>query len=82
MTDSFNRIYSKPDDSFYFGLKPSGELEKFLKAIHPPTRGALDLECGGSRNSLMYNTPPQHPPSLKQQLEQTHTSNDQRQPIK
>ncbi len=67
MTDSFNRIYSKPDDPFYFGLKPSGELEKFLNAIHPPAGEALDLECGGSRNSLMYNTPPQHLSSLMQQ---------------
>ncbi len=73
MIDSFNRIYSKLDDPFYFGRKPSGELEKFLNAIHPPIGEALDLECGGSRNSLTYNTPPQHPPSLLQQPEHTHT---------
>jgi hypothetical protein len=36
MADSFNRIYDKPDDPFYYGLKPSEEFEKFLNDTHPP----------------------------------------------
>ena len=43
MTDSFNRVYGKPHDPFYYGLKPSKELEKFLNERHPPTGEALDL---------------------------------------
>ncbi len=27
MTDSFNRVYGKPDEPFYYGLKPSEEHE-------------------------------------------------------
>ncbi len=33
MTDSFNLVYGKPDDPFYYGLKPSRELEIFLNKI-------------------------------------------------
>ena len=40
MTDSFNRIYGKPDDAFYYRLKPSEEVEEFLNDTHPPTREA------------------------------------------
>ena len=53
MTDSFNRIYGKPDDPFYYGLKPTKELETFLKETHTPTGEALDLGCGEGRNSLL-----------------------------
>jgi len=53
MTDSFNRVYGKPDDPFYYGLKPSKELEIFLNETHPPTGEALDLGCGEGRNSLL-----------------------------
>src|SRR5436309_13996826 len=53
MADSFNRVYGKPDDPFYYGLKPSGELETFLNETHPPTGEALDLGCGEGRNSLL-----------------------------
>ena len=53
MTDSFNRVYGKPDDPFYYGLKPSEELEKFLHETHPPTGKALDLGSGEGRNSLL-----------------------------
>ena len=53
MTDSFNRVYGKPDDPFYYGLKPSKELETFLNKSHPPTGEALDLGCGEGRNSLL-----------------------------
>jgi tellurite methyltransferase len=53
MTDSFDRVYGKPDDPFYYGLKPSGELEKFLKDTHPSVGQALDLGCGEGRNSLL-----------------------------
>lgn len=52
MADSFNRVYSKPDD-FYYGLKPTEELEAFLKSDHPPAGTALDLGCGEGRNSLL-----------------------------
>src|SRR3989442_14575665 len=53
MTDSFNRVYGQPDDPFYYGLKPSKELELFLNETHPPTGEALDLGCGEGRNSLL-----------------------------
>jgi len=53
MTDSFNRVYGKPDDPFYYGLKPSEELETFLHETHPPTGEALDLGSGEGRNSLL-----------------------------
>ena len=53
MTDSFNRVYGKPDDPFYYGLKPSEELEKFLHETHPPAGEALDLGSGEGRNSLL-----------------------------
>jgi tellurite methyltransferase len=53
MTDSFNRVYGKPDDPFYYGLKPSEELETFLHETHPPAGGALDLGSGEGRNSLL-----------------------------
>src|SRR3989440_12418742 len=53
MTDSFNRIYGKPDDPFYYGLKPTKELEIFLNETHTPTGEALDLGCGEGRNSLL-----------------------------
>src|SRR5438105_11968739 len=53
MTDSFNRVYGKPDDPFYYGLKPSKELEIFLNKTHLPIGEALDLDCGEGRNSLL-----------------------------
>lgn len=53
MTDSFNRIYGKPDDPFYYGLEPTKELEIFLNETHPPSGEALDLGCGEGRNSLL-----------------------------
>jgi cyclopropane fatty-acyl-phospholipid synthase-like methyltransferase len=53
MTDSFDRVYGKPDDPFYYGLNPSKELEVFLNEAHPPTGEALDLGCGEGRNSLL-----------------------------
>src|SRR5438034_354827 len=53
MTDSFNRVYGKPDDPFYYGLHPSKELEIFLNETHPPIGEALDLGCGEGRNSLL-----------------------------
>jgi hypothetical protein len=53
MTVSFNRVYGEPDDPFYYGLKPSAELEFFLKETHPPRGKALDLGCGKGRNSLL-----------------------------
>ncbi len=54
MTDSFNRVYGQPDDPFYYGLKPSEELEKFLHETHPPTGEALDVGSGEGRNSLPF----------------------------
>src|SRR2546421_858056 len=53
MADSFNHVYGKPDDPFYYGLKPSAELETFLHETHPPVGEALDLGCGEGRNSLL-----------------------------
>src|SRR5437764_11691429 len=53
MADSFNRVYGKPDDPFYYGLKPSEELEQFLHESHPPIGEALDLGSGEGRNSLL-----------------------------
>src|SRR5438270_3938529 len=53
MTDSFNRVYGKPDDPFYYGLKPSEALETFLHETHPPAGKALDLGSGEGRNSLL-----------------------------
>jgi tellurite methyltransferase len=53
MPDSFNRVYGKPDDPFYYGLKPSAELELFLKETPPPGGEALDLGCGEGRNSVL-----------------------------
>src|SRR6266566_6396534 len=53
IADSFNRVYGKPDDPFYYGLHPSKELEIFLNETHPPVGEALDLGCGEGRNSLL-----------------------------
>src|SRR6266571_5285550 len=53
MTDSFNHVYGKHDDPFYYGLKPSTKLEQFLNDSHPPAGEALDLGCGEGRNSLL-----------------------------
>lgn len=53
MTDSFNRVYGEPDTPFYYGLKPSQELEQFLNDTRPPAGEALDLGCGEGRNSLL-----------------------------
>lgn len=53
MADSFNRVYGKADDPFYYGLKPSKELETFLNETRPPAGEALDLGCGEGRNSLL-----------------------------
>ena len=53
MTDSFNHVYGKHDDPFYYGLRPSTKLEQFLNDTHPPTGEALDLGCGEGRNSLL-----------------------------
>ena len=53
MADSFNRVYGTPDAPFYYGLKPSEELEKFLHDTHPLAGEALDLGCGEGRNSLL-----------------------------
>jgi len=53
VTDSFNRVYGEPDDPFYYGLKPSEELELFLNETHPLMGEALDLGCGEGRNSLL-----------------------------
>src|SRR5436305_12845369 len=53
MPDSFNHVYGKPDDPFYYGLKPSEELELFLNETHSPGGEALDLGCGEGRNSLL-----------------------------
>jgi hypothetical protein len=44
VTDSFNRVYGEPDDPFYYGLKPSEELELFLNETHPSMGEALDLD--------------------------------------
>ena len=54
MTDSFNRVCGKPDDPFYYGLKPSQELEIFLNETLPSAGEALDLGCGEGRNSLLF----------------------------
>ncbi len=53
MADSFTRVYGKPDDPFYYGLKPSEELELFLNETHPLIGEALDLGCGEGRNTLL-----------------------------
>lgn len=53
MRDSFDRVYGKPDDPFYYGLKPSEKLEAFLNDTHPPAGEALDLGCGEGRNTLL-----------------------------
>jgi tellurite methyltransferase len=53
VTDTFNLVYGEPDDPFYYGLKPSEELELFLNETHPPMGEALDLGCGEGRNSLL-----------------------------
>ena len=53
MTKSFNDFYGQSDGPFYYGLKPSKELEVFLNETHPPTGEALDLGCGEGRNSLL-----------------------------
>ncbi len=53
MTDSFNRVYGELDTPFYYGLKPSQELEQFLNDTRPPAGEALDLGCGEGRNSLL-----------------------------
>jgi tellurite methyltransferase len=52
MADSFNRVYGTSDD-FYYGLKPTQELETFLTNNHPLAGEALDLGCGEGRNSLL-----------------------------
>ena len=53
MLDSFDRVYGKPDDPFYYGLKPSEKLEAFLNDTHPLAGEALDLGCGEGRNTLL-----------------------------
>src|SRR5437899_1254463 len=53
VTDSFNRVYGEPDDPFYYGLKPSEELQLFLNETHPTIGEALDPGCGEGRNSLL-----------------------------
>src|SRR5260370_17324614 len=53
MTDSFNYVYGKHDDPFYYGLRPSTKLEQFLNDTDAPTGEALDLGCGEGRNSLL-----------------------------
>lgn len=53
MHDSFDRVYGEPDDPFYYGLKPSEELELYLKETHPPGGEAIDLGCGEGRNSVL-----------------------------
>jgi tellurite methyltransferase len=53
MPDSFNRVYGTPDDPLYYGLKPSAELELFLKEMHLPGGEALDLGSGEGRNSVL-----------------------------
>ena len=51
--DSFNRVYGQPDTPFYYGLKPSRELQAFLDNTDPPGGEALDLGSGEGRNSLL-----------------------------
>jgi tellurite methyltransferase len=53
VTDSFNRVYGTPNDPFYYGLKPSEELEHFLNEAHSSGGEALDLGCGEGRNSVL-----------------------------
>jgi 2-polyprenyl-3-methyl-5-hydroxy-6-metoxy-1,4-benzoquinol methylase len=53
MRDSFDFVYGKPDDPFYYGLKPSEKLEAFLNDTHPPVGEALDRGCGEGRNTLL-----------------------------
>ena len=53
MVDSFDRVYGKADDPFYYGLKPSEKLEAFLNDTHPPAGVSLDLGCGEGRNTLL-----------------------------
>ena len=51
--NSFNDIYSKTEEKFYYGMEPTKELEAFLNENHPPQGEALDIGSGEGRNTLL-----------------------------
>lgn len=51
--NSFNDIYSKTEEKFYYGTEPTKELEAFLNENHPPQGEALDIGSGEGRNTLL-----------------------------
>jgi tellurite methyltransferase len=53
MNDTFNRVYGELDSPFYYGMKPSEELETFLEKKHPQGKETLDIGCGEGRNTLL-----------------------------
>jgi 2-polyprenyl-3-methyl-5-hydroxy-6-metoxy-1,4-benzoquinol methylase len=53
MNDTFNHVYGEVDTPFYYGTKPSEELETFLATNHPQGKEALDIGCGEGRNTLL-----------------------------
>src|SRR5690242_16829879 len=53
MHKTFNAIYGKPEDPFYYGTNPSEDLKAFLETERPAPGEALDLGCGEGRNTLL-----------------------------
>src|SRR6266487_2500907 len=51
--NSFNDIYGKTEEKFYYGTEPTKELEAFLNENHPPQGEALDIGSGEGRNTLL-----------------------------
>ncbi len=51
--NSFNDVYSKTEEKFYYGTEPTKELEAFLNENHPPQGEALDIGSGEGRNTLL-----------------------------
>lgn len=53
MHESFDQVYGEPDEPFYYGLRPTRELEEYLERVKPSGGKALDLGCGEGRNTLL-----------------------------
>src|SRR5450755_4848363 len=51
--NSFNDIYGKTEEKFYYGTEPTKELEAFLNENHPLKGEALDIGSGEGRNTLL-----------------------------
>jgi tellurite methyltransferase len=50
---TFDDIYGKTEEIFYYGTEPTRELKDFLEENHPPRGEALDIGSGEGRNTLL-----------------------------